>query len=166
MPTNVFDELGDIIKKLPEEADKAVREATQEAVDEYGKKMFEYLKAHCGNHLRAKILPPDKNWSKNGYLYIYSVDWSDELVNPNRKYTNPPPKRARGKRDYSKNPATWHDLAWILSVGRTIVKDNGDVVIVPPKNFIAQGVRRKNGWQTKQQKLFAMKLADIAKELT
>lgn len=164
MAQNVFDDLADIIKQLPDEVQKAAKEATVESVDEYGKKMYEYLKLHGGKHLMEKILPPETKW-ENEYLYIYTVDWEDKLVNPNRKFRQPPKRRAKGKRDFSKNPATWHDLAWILSTGRTIVKNNGEVTIIPGTHFISQGVRRKNGWQKKQSVLFKIKLADIAKYL-
>lgn len=160
----MFYDLSDIIKQFPDEVQEAAKKATQESVDEYGKKMYEYLKLHGGKHLMKNILPPEVKWESET-VYVYVVDWEDELVTPDRKYYKNKGRRAKGKRDFSKNPATWHDLAWILSTGRTIVKDNGEITIVPGTYFIQQGVRRKNGWGKKQAKLFSIKLSEIAKNL-
>lgn len=183
----VFDYLGELLEKMPDEVNNAVIESTIEAVDEYGNRMFDFLAQHGGKSLSKHIYKKDNKESfenQKTNTYIFYADWSDKLVNPNRKtindtHTNYNPKKSRGKyfkgrtqegketrkRNYSKVPATWHDLAYILATGRTIVKNDGSVTIIPPKHFLSQGVRRKKGWKPKQIKLFAKKLENLAKEL-
>lgn len=191
---SVFDYLSEIMKKLPEEVEKAAIESTQAAVHEYGIKMFNYLKQHGGKSLsdhifyEEKLVLYDKNQqselARNDYVIFY-VDWEDGLVNPDRKAIVEKPRiegqlhvSSRGKvwrgqskareghkRNFSKNPATWHDLAYILAAGRTVVGNDGHITIIPPKHFLTQGVRRKNGWKSKQTKLFAVKLDELARSL-
>lgn len=177
----VFDYLGELLEKMPDEVNRAVIESTVEAVDEYGTKMFDSLARTGGKSLGRHIYKKDNKESfESGKAdtYVFIVDWSNNLVNPKRKtlkdtHTNYNRKHKgryflRGenyKRNYSKVPATWHDLAYILASGRTVVGNDGKVTIIPPKQFMVQAVRRKKGWKLKQTKLFAAKLQNLAEEL-
>lgn len=187
MKDNPFEYLGELLEKLPEGVQAAATEATKTAVDSHGKAMYDCLKANGGRRLSEHIYQKDNSAafeSGETDTYIYYVDWDDTLVNPNRKTTikkavipgkvhisktgkvwhSKDRTRPIGKRDYSRVPATWHDLAYILNTPRQVVGKNGKVTMIPAKHFIAQGVRRKNGWKRDQTKIFSRKLAIMAKE--
>lgn len=180
---NVFDSLGELIEKLPEQVQQAAISATKEAVQKYGMRMYNYLKEHGawrtedGQHLRDHIFVED-NFSKiteqTKNIY-FSVDWHNTLVNENRKTTKSLHKgnyfkgrsftgKVTYKRNYSNIPATWHDLAYILASGRTVTRKDGTTTIIAAKPFLVQGVRRKSGWKGEQTKLYAKKLNVIARE--
>lgn len=160
MVDNPFDKLAEELGVLPEEIEEAYLQATEKALNEEGRKLYQNLKksgtSELDNHLEDKGLAKTKN------TYTYEVDWSEELVNPNRK---PRTERVRqpGKRDYGVAPATWRDLAFIINFGRRSDEDNH--TIVAGNNFITKAWRNAKKWKKKQEINFSVNLDLLAKQL-
>ena len=150
------------LEKFPKEVENALITATKKAVYEAGIKMETNLKRGAGvdsslaNHqLPAKI-------TDNNYVYAYEIDWSDDVVNKKTKYPTEYAEITRmgGKRNYSRAPATWHDLAYIIDEGHVAKFSGTGAKIVAGTNFIKKARRNAKSW-TKKRDIYATAELDI-----
>ena len=116
---DVFDKLADALDDLAQELDEAYREATRIELIKAGDTLRDYLRANSGSaSLNAQM---STEILISGDYYAYTITWDDSLivnVVEGKGYGRDREKpRARGKRNYSIRPATYHDLAYIIDLG-------------------------------------------------
>lgn len=182
---NVWDKLANKIGALPEDIKKAYMTASKKAINEEGMNLEKNLDRgsqqaqFIPEFTRFKKIDKDK-WEeaktklrKNLYAkpivetpvsYVYEVDWTDKIVDEDLgvnwgKFKNR--KRMSGKRNYSKAPATYHDLAYILSEGRVANLSQTGVKVVQGTGFIRKAWRNAKKWRKKQDKYFTEELTKI-----
>lgn len=160
---DVFLELANKLKDFPKEVEKALVTATKKAVDEAGRKMETNLARGAGidtrlddHRLPAKIIDNDR-------VYSYQIDWQDTIVDedigvPYGIYVDKP--RMAGKRNYSRAPATWHDLAYIIDDGRVANFSKTGAKVVAGTNFIKKARRNAKSW-TKKRDIYATAELDV-----
>jgi|GEM_PF-5849405 len=142
------------LNELPDVALKIATEATKVTIDKEKAKLQNFLIYNSGSEKLNNQMIVTKIDDNNSYGYV--IDWSNQKVNPSptRKYVRRKViKRAKGKRNYSIAPATYHDLAWILNYGTE--KKVGNY-------FITRGVRRLKGLDRRIESQFRK---DIAAEI-
>ena len=154
---DVFENLAEKLKRLPEELDKAYREVTQKEIKEAGDTMRDFFNANSGSaSLNAQMTT---EFVISGDYYAYNITWDDEIIvnvdKGNRYGRDRDKPRLRGKRNYSIRPATYHDLAYIINQGHGGVMGN---------RFIERGRNRVKKWKFKRDNAFKVKEAVIAKE--
>lgn len=147
---DAFDKLAAQLNILPEQVAQAYYDATVEEVDKAATKLHTYLNNNCD----SKTLRNPANQIIDNTMveiggkparYVATVDWDDtKPVNELKakggaKHIRRNKKRRRGKRDYSINPATAHDLAYILNYG---VKNDDGTTRTLGNHFIDKGLRR------------------------
>lgn len=154
---DVFDDLSRALSTLPEELEKAYREVTQEAVKEAGDTLRDFFRANSGSvSLNAQMTT---EYVISGDIYLYEITWDDsKIVNVEQgksygRDRNKP--RARGKRNYSIRPATYHDLAYIINQGEKGFMGT---------RFIERGRNKIKKWQLKRDNAFKVKEQVIAKK--
>lgn len=152
--SDVFEELSQMLSKLPEQIKEAYEEATIEAVNVCADKFEDDLRRMSGstslnaNMITGAVERPHEYYERN-------VDWNDEKivnVDKGKNYGQQAQKRRLSrKRNYSIRPATYHDLAYIINQGHGGVMGN---------RFIDRAKRRVK-LQAEQEKLFNKKLDEI-----
>lgn len=164
---DVFLDLAKKLEKLPNEIENALITATKKAIDEAAIKMDINLKRGAGvdTKLANHQLPPQKIDTK--YEYGYEFDWSDKVVNAKTdypsKYKDIP--RLSGKRNYSRAPATWHDLAYIIDAGYVAPFSTTGAKIKAGTNFIKKARRNAKNWRKKRDIYATAELDIIANNL-
>lgn len=154
---DVFDRLADALDELPRELDEAYRDATKTAIIQAGNTLRDYLLAHSGSaKLNAQMTT---EIVISGDYYAYNITWDDTTVvnvAEGKSYGRDREKpRARGKRNYSIRPATYHDLAYIINQGH-------DGII--GTRFIARGRNKIRKWRQKRDELYRIRENAIAKK--
>lgn len=154
---DVFDRLSLALDKLPAELDAAYREATKTELINAGNTFRDTMRALSGSsslnaRMTTEIVISDD-------YYAYNITWDDvTVVNvaEGKGYGRDMDKpRARGKRNYSIRPATYHDLAYIINQG-----EKGFM----GKRFIQRGRNKIKDWRKKRDALFRVKESVIAKQ--
>lgn len=154
---DVFDRLATALDVLPKEIEDAYREATKTELIKAGNTFRDYLRANSGSaSLNAQM---STEIVISGDYYAYNITWDDTLivnVAEGKGYGRDREKpRARGKRNYSIRPATYHDLAYIINQGH-----NG----IMGTRFIARGRNKIKNWRQKRDALYRVKESVIAKK--
>lgn len=160
MVKSVWDKIGKKINALPKQVETAFLDATEEALTEEGQKLYQNLQKSGSSSLNAHL--DNKGLTKGKILYTYEVEWSDELVNPNRKIKRERTRQA-GKRDYGVAPATWNDLAYIINYGTK--SDDTGKTIKEGNFFITKAMRNAKKWKKKQESKFKLNLDLLANKL-
>ena len=160
MAFDVFAKIAAELNVLPDKIQTAYEEACIESVDEAAVQLEKFYRKNSGSTtLNDHMLPLTKVEIPHVY-YARDVDWDDET--PVNKFKNKgygryrdTPRAAR-KRNYSKRPATTHDLAYIISVGHGGVVGN---------QFIKRGLRSIKNRFKKRDAKFKAKCNIIAESL-
>lgn len=164
---DVFLDLAKKLEKLPNEVENALITATKKAVNEAGQKMEINLKRGAGidTKLAKHQLPAKITDNKN--VYAYEIDWSDEIVNKNTSYPTEYAEISRlgGKRNYSRAPATWHDLAYIIDEGHVARFSQTGAKVVAGTNFIKKARRNAKSWRKKRDIYATAELDIVANKL-
>lgn len=160
MAKSVFEKIGEKINALPKQVETAFLDATEQALTEEGQKLYQNLQKSGSSSLNAHL--ENKGLIKGKILYTYIVDWSNELVSPNRKIKRERTRRV-GKRDYGVAPATWNDLAYIINYGTK--SDETDKTIRAGNFFITKAMRNAKKWKKKQESNFKLNLDLLANKL-
>ena len=128
-----LDKLVQFLNDLPNVAHDLAIKATKEQIDKEKDKMQTFFVLNSGSQRLNEHMQVSKY--DNSYEYGYSVDWSDQKVNPIpiKKYKIKSISRKKGKRNYTIAPATWHDFAYIKNFGTDKIIGN---------YFINRAVRR------------------------
>lgn len=181
MAKNVFDQIAEKLSELPEEINQAYLKAAKKAINEAGDNLERNLQR---NSQSAQYIPDVKGlanidkdkWEEakqkltdNLYVkkyetpfsYTYEVDWTDKIVNEDLgvalgKFSYIP--RRAGARNYSKAPATYHDLAYILSEGRGINFSKTGAKFIQGTKFIEKAWRSAKKWRNKRDIYFAVEM--------
>lgn len=164
MANDVFLDLAKKLENFPNAVSNALITATKKAVNEVGQKMELNLKRGAGidtelaNHqLPAKIIDNDR-------VYAYQIDWSDQLVNqPNPINAQIP--RLPKKRNFSKAPASWHDLAYIIDEGYVAPYSTTGIKVVAGTDFIKKARRNAKSWKEKRDNYATVELDIVANNL-
>lgn len=167
MANDVFTDLAKKLKDLPDQVQNAIITATKKAVNEAGEKMEINLKRGAGTDTKLANHQLPAKITDNKYVYAYEVDWSDEIVNKNTSYPTEYAEISRlgGKRNYSRAPATWHDLAYIIDEGHVAPFSQTGVQIVAGTNFIKKARRNAKSWVKKRDIYATVELDIVANNL-
>lgn len=173
MANDVLLKLANKLKELPVQVEDALISATKQAVDETFDKLVVNLKKGAGymskltSHIQ--ILPV----IDNDRVYKKEVDWDNtKIVNEDvlgkgieypTIYADKP--RLRGKRNYSKVPATYHDLAYIIDDGHVAKFSTTGFKVVQGTNFIKRARRNAKVWRKKRDIYATVNLDMVAKQL-
>lgn len=168
---NVFDRLAKELNTLPNEIQELYEDATKQEIRVAGNTLRKNLIRGAGKNTLASpklitalnngITQPKETFIKGQY-YEVEIDWDDDrIVNTDLgigygKFANIP--RARKKRNYSKSPATYHDLAYIINYGRGANFSNTNDKIMMGNNFIQKAQRSVKKWRVKRDLVFKTKL--------
>lgn len=148
---NVFDSLATHLKNLPLDIQDAYESVTVETINDTFKILQrELINRSRSNTLNEKMYPLTPVYVEHKY-YRVGVDWRDEPVNPNRKFTRNITRKT-GKRNYSTHPATYHDLAYIINHGHGGVAGT---------HFINQAMRRIKGWEKVRDNRFKLIVSEM-----
>lgn len=172
---NVFDRLAKELNTLPNEIQELYEDATKQEIRVAGMTLRKNLIRGAGKNtnfgssliqqLNDNITKPKETFLKGQY-YEVEVDWDDErLVNTDLgiksgKYANIP--RARKKRNYSKVPATYKDLAYIINYGRGANFSQSNEKVIMGNFFVQKAVRSVKKWKVKRDLVFKTKLNVLA----
>lgn len=172
---NVFDRLARELNTLPKEIQDTYEETTKQEIRVAGNTLEKNLVRGAGkNTLMSNrlITELNKNVTKReifikGSYYEVEVDWDNErIVNPDLGIgygTFAKVPRARKKRNYSKNPATYHDLAYIINYGRGANFSQGKNKVILGNYFIQKATRSVKKWKVKRDLVFRAKI-DILRQ--
>ena len=161
---DVFEYLSQQLQALPQEIKKEYVDITVKTVDTYFATFERNLRSTSGSVELNKTMKVDKPYKPTGDEYIRRLDWDDKtIVNEARgkkwgTYRDKP--RAKGKRNYSIVPATYHDLAYITNYGY-IDSITGDRV--QGNFFITKASRKLKKWKNSRDRKFDKYLNTIKK---
>lgn len=152
-----FNRFAEELEKMPEAVYDTYEKVAVKTVDEYGKKLYDDLLNDSGSTTLAKTIHIERSYKKNVY-YKFSVDWDDETpVNTIKgKNYGRDVRRPRGrsltksryiKRNFSRAPATSHDLAYIINAGHAVFINGKEVAYVEGTHFIDRAIRRSKKWK-------------------
>lgn len=157
---NVFEEIAEKLKVLPDKIQTAYEEASIESIDEAAAQLEKFFRKNSrSTTLNSHMSTPPPVKIDHVY-YERTIDWDDETaVNTFKKksygrYANRP--RAARKRNYSVRPATSHDLAYMINYGHGGVAGN---------YFITRGLRSIKNRFKKRDARFRAKCDIIAESL-
>lgn len=154
---DVFDRLADVLDEFSAEIEEAYREATKIELINAGNLFRDTLRATSGSQSLNDRMTTEIVID-NDY-YAYNITWDDTtIVNvaEGKGYGRDREKpRARGKRNYSIRPATYHDLAYIINQGEKGFMGT---------RFIARGRSKIKDWKKKRDALYRIKESVIAKK--
>ena len=166
---NVFDRLAKELETLPNEIQELYEEATKQEIRIAGQTLKKNLIRGADKNTRFNTLVQQLNnniYEKETFIkgtyYEVEVDWNDDkIVNTDLgigygKYAHIP--RARKKRNYSKSPATYKDLAYIINYGRGANFSQTGAKVVAGNYFITKAVRSVKKWKVKRDINFKAKL--------
>ena len=160
MADDVFTKLAAKFNALPEQIQEAYEQATIESIDTAAYNLRTNLIQMSGSETLNKAMVSTTREIPHKY-YERSFDWDDtRIVNIEQgkgvgRDINKP--RAKGKRNFSLHPATYHDLAYIIDHGRGGKAGN---------SFIKRAMRRVRSWRTDRDINFERKLNEIGNEFT
>ena len=171
---NVFDRLAKELNTLPSEIQKAYEDATEQEIRVAGFTLKKNLIRGAGKNTLASqtlINSLNKNVTEKetfikGQYYEVEIEWdNDRIVNTDLgigygRFAEIP--RARKKRNYSKVPATYHDLAYIINYGRGANFSKTKDKIMLGNNFIEKAMRSVKKWKEKRDLVFRTKLDILA----
>ena len=167
---NVFDKLAKELNTLPNEIQELYEDATKQEIRVAGMTLRKNLIRGASKNTRFNTLAqklaentpmPQETFIKGQY-YEVEIDWDDErIVNIDLgrgygKFAHIP--RARKKRNYSKSPATYKDLAYIINYGRGANFSKTNDKIMMGNNFIQKAQRSVKKWRVKRDLVFKTKL--------
>ena len=171
---NVFDRLAKELNTLPNEIQEIYEDATKQEIRVAGNTLRKNLIRGAGkNTLMSQTLI--NNLNKNiteketfikGKYYEVEVDWDNErIVNTDLgiktgTFANIP--RARKKRNYSRVPATYKDLAYIINYGRGANYSQSNEKVIMGNFFVQKAVRSVKKWKVKRDLVFRTKLNVLA----
>ena len=169
---DVFLELADKLKELPEQLENGLIKATKKAVDKAIGKMAMNLKNGAPKFIADHQLPA-QNVADSDYYYAYKIDWENKVVNTEKfgwKYPSSWADRPRlsGKRNFSIAPATYADLAYIIDAGYItplFTKTGESERIVAGTNFIKKARRNAKSWVKKRDQYALAEMIEIANKL-
>lgn len=155
-------------KEFANEVKDALITATKKAVNEEGRKMEINLKRGAGvdsrlakNQITLPIIDTDN-------YYSYQIDWKDSIVDADigvNYGVYPDKERMAGKRNFSRAPATWHDLAYIIDNGRVANFSKTGVKVIAGTNFIKKARRNAKKWVKKRDIYATAALQIVANNL-
>ena len=171
---NVFDRLAKELNTLPNEIQELYEDVTKQEIRVAGMTLRKNLIRGAGkNTLASQTLVNALNQSITeketfikGQYYEVEIDWDDDrIVNTDLgigygRYAHIP--RARKKRNYSKSPATYKDLAYIINYGRGANFSKTNDKIMMGNNFIQKAMRSVKKWRVKRDLVFRTKLNVLA----
>lgn len=170
-----FERFAEELEELPDKVFDTYEEVAIKTIDEYGEKLYDDLLNDSGSTTLAKTIHVEKIYIKNVY-YKFSIDWDDETpVNTinGRNYgqdTNRPRGRSTTrsryyKRNFSRSPATSHDLAYIINAGHDVYLNGNKVAYVEGTHFIDKAQRRAKKWKDTAMIRFDAEMVLMAKKM-
>lgn len=171
MARDVFQELEKKLKEYGGSLEPEYEAAVIEEMDKSAIKLYDYFMQNSGsNTLNANMVTYPV---KTKFTYTWVVDWDNKkIVNELKRKENSKSKgwgaqasrpREKGKRNYSIQPATVHDLAYIIEHGET----NADGTTKRLGTyFIKKGMRRlKQSLDTNIEKNYEQRLVTLGDKL-
>lgn len=172
---NVFDRLAKELNTLPNEIQEIYEDATKQEIRVAGYTLRKNLIRGAGKNtlmsqklitaLNDSISEPKETFIKGSY-YEVEVDWDDErLVNTDldiKTGTFADIPRARKKRNYSRSPATYKDLAYIINYGRGANFSQSNEKVIMGNFFVQKAVRSVKKWKVKRDRVFTVKMQVLA----
>lgn len=150
------------VENIPDIVEEAYKEAVVEEVDNSAIKLNSYFIANSGSATLNAHRDVGREW--RGSVYFAKVDWDNKTpVNELQgkswgRFKDKP--RKKGKRNFSINPATTHDLAYIINYGER--NADGSIKRVGTY-FINKGFRRIKDLDKNIERTFRIKLDDLNK---